>query len=187
MARTSSIFRLARFVLLLLALSISVAPRRGRSTLTPNTLEHFAEFCRRFIVLDNGKPFELEPFQRRILAGYFAGVTEILVLLPKKNGKTTLLAALALYHLIYHADAACFVAASAVDQARSCTSRRSGSSNARTERPAAAAGAGLAEAGDAAQGRRSIFGVGGIAAISGSFPGDQGHPRRRDRDARVYR
>ncbi|MDQ3933417.1 MAG: terminase large subunit [Actinomycetota bacterium] len=83
-----------------------------------NTLEHFAEFCRRFIVLDNGRPFELEPFQRLILKGFFAGVTELLVLLPKKNGKTTLLAALALYHLIYTPDAKCYIAASAKDQAK---------------------------------------------------------------------
>jgi hypothetical protein len=99
-------------------------PRRAgggskpRSKLPPNTLAHFEEFCRRFLVLDNGKPFELEPFQRRILAGYFAGVTEVLICLPKKNGKTTLLAALAIYHLIYTANAQCYIAASAVDQAR---------------------------------------------------------------------
>jgi phage terminase large subunit-like protein len=107
----------------LLALCVSMAaiapaPRKPKRKLAPGTLEHFAEFCRRFIVLDNGRPFELEPFQRLILAGFFAGVTEILVLLPKKNGKTTLLAALALYHLIYTPDAACYIAASAKDQAR---------------------------------------------------------------------
>lgn len=60
----------------------------------------------------------LEAFQRLILRGYFAGVQETLVLLPKKNGKTTLLAALALYHLIYTPDAACYIAASARDQAK---------------------------------------------------------------------
>jgi phage terminase large subunit-like protein len=94
-------------------------PRKGsRPRLTVGTLEHFEEFCRRFIVLDNGKPFELEPFQKLILRGFFGGVTEVLVLLPKKNGKTTLLAALALYHLIYTPNAQCYIAASVKDQAR---------------------------------------------------------------------
>lgn len=90
---------------------------RGKKKLEPHTLEHFEAFCRKFIVLDNGSPFELEPFQRTILRGYFAGVTELLVLLPKKNGKTTLLAALALYHLIYTENAACYIAASTKEQA----------------------------------------------------------------------
>lgn len=113
--------RLLRPLLVWLALLVTAAPaarRPRKKKLKQNTLEHFAEFCRRYIVLDNGKPFELEAFQRLILTGFFAGVTEILVLLPKKNGKTTLLAALALYHLIYTPDAACYVAASAKDQAR---------------------------------------------------------------------
>jgi phage terminase large subunit-like protein len=106
--------------LLLLPLAAAAAPTRAAKgkKLTPNTLAHFEEFCRRFIVLDNHRPFLLEPFQKLILAGFFAGVTEVLVLLPKKNGKTTLLAALALYHLIYTPDAACYIAASAKDQAR---------------------------------------------------------------------
>lgn len=94
------------------------ARRKKRATLKIDTLEHFETFCRKFVVLDNHKPFELEEFQRVILRGYFAGVTETLVLLPKKNGKTTLLAALALYHLIYTPEARCYIAASSKDQAR---------------------------------------------------------------------
>jgi phage terminase large subunit-like protein len=66
----------------------------------PWTVEHFAAFCRR-LTLDNGRPFLLEPFQLEILADYFAGYREIVVILPTGNGKTTLFAALALYHLIY--------------------------------------------------------------------------------------
>jgi len=92
--------------------------RRQKRNLVPGTLDHFEAFCKKFLVLDNGKAFRLEPFQRTILEAYFNGVTETLVLLPKKNGKTTLLAALALYHLIYTPDAACYIAASAVPQAR---------------------------------------------------------------------
>jgi phage terminase large subunit-like protein len=59
----------------------------------------------------------LEPFQRRILADYFAGTTETLVLISKKNYKTTTLAALALFHLGTTPDADCVIGASSRDQA----------------------------------------------------------------------
>lgn len=109
--------------------SSSSSPPRPRR-LRPHSLDHFDAFCRRFIVLDNGLPLILEAFQRELLKDFFAfgvlraelvdfsGTQEILVLLPKKNGKTTLLAALAIYHLIYTPDAACYIAASARDQAK---------------------------------------------------------------------
>jgi len=83
----------------------------------PSELGVFERFCRNLLVLENGKPFVLEPFQRRMLADYFAGARETLVLLSKKNGKTTLLAALALYHLLTTPDAECVVAATSRDQA----------------------------------------------------------------------
>jgi len=67
--------------------------------------------------LEDGRPFLLEPFQRRMLSDYFAGARETIVLLSKKNGKTTLLAALALYHLIRTPDAECVVGATSRDQA----------------------------------------------------------------------
>lgn len=121
---TSSISSALTALTILLAVATPARGRRAgtrakaKSKHKPNTLPHFEEFCRRFIVLDTGGPFIVEGFQRLILRGYFAGVTEILVLLPKKNGKTTLLAALALYHLIYTRDARCYIAASAKDQAK---------------------------------------------------------------------
>jgi phage terminase large subunit-like protein len=59
----------------------------------------------------------VEPFQRRALADYFSGCRETVILLPKKNGKTTLLAALALFHLMTVADAECVVAAASREQA----------------------------------------------------------------------
>jgi phage terminase large subunit-like protein len=59
----------------------------------------------------------LERFQRRMLTDYFAGARETLVLLSKKNGKTTLFAALALYHLIVTPDAECVIGATSRDQA----------------------------------------------------------------------
>ncbi len=60
----------------------------------------------------------LEDFQRRMLADHFAGVRETLVLVSKKNGKSTLLGALALYHLITTHDAECVIAAASRDQAQ---------------------------------------------------------------------
>jgi hypothetical protein len=53
-----------------------------------------------------------------MLADYFGGVTETLILVPKKNGKTTLLAALALHHLMVTPDAECVIAAASRDQAQ---------------------------------------------------------------------
>ena len=79
-------------------------------------LEAFAKFCGN-LRLEDGEPFELEDFQFRLLLDYFAGVVETLVLLSKKNGKTTLLAALALYHLITTRDAECVIGAASRDQA----------------------------------------------------------------------
>src|SRR4051812_37319277 len=59
----------------------------------------------------------LEGFQRSMLAEHFAGAAETLILLPKKNGKSTLLAALALFHLITTPDAECVIGAASRDQA----------------------------------------------------------------------
>jgi len=79
-------------------------------------LAHFAAFCER-LTLDNGRPFLLQPFQTRVLEDYFAGTDETLALLPKGNGKTTLLGAVALHHLAYTDEAACYIAAASRDQA----------------------------------------------------------------------
>jgi phage terminase large subunit-like protein len=80
------------------------------------SVDEFAAFCAE-LTLDNGRPMLVEDFQREILADYFAGARETLILLPKKNGKTTLLAALALYHLLTVDDAECVVGAASKDQA----------------------------------------------------------------------
>ena len=76
----------------------------------------FAAFCSG-LSLEDGKPFALEPFERLVLEDYFDGVRESLVLLPKKNGKSTLLAALALHHLASTPNAMCPVAAASREQA----------------------------------------------------------------------
>jgi phage terminase large subunit-like protein len=90
--------------------------RRSTSSLS-GELRDFANFCAE-LTLDNGKSFDLEPFELRILADYFDGVRETLVLLCKKNGKTTLMAALALYHMVVTPDAECVIAAASRDQAQ---------------------------------------------------------------------
>lgn len=53
-----------------------------------------------------------------MLADFFAGVQETLILIPKKNGKTTILAALALHHLLLTEGAECVIAAASRDQAQ---------------------------------------------------------------------
>jgi phage terminase large subunit-like protein len=76
----------------------------------------FQRFCAA-LTLEQGGPLLLEPFQRTMLGDYFRGATETLILLSKKNGKTTLLSALALFHLIVTRDAECVVGATSRDQA----------------------------------------------------------------------
>jgi phage terminase large subunit-like protein len=60
---------------------------------------------------------KIHPFQSFMLGFYFTGVTELVILISKKNGKTTLLAALALYHLLMTKQAECVIGASSRDQA----------------------------------------------------------------------
>lgn len=79
-------------------------------------LAAFAKFCSG-LTLTNGQPMKLETFQREMLRDYFAGVRELVICIPKKNGKTTLLAALALYHLLNTEDADCVVCANSALQA----------------------------------------------------------------------
>lgn len=79
-------------------------------------IARFVAFCSTLTTPDR-KPLTIAPFQRRMLADYFAGVRELVIVLPKKNGKTTLLAALALFHLIETDDPDCVVAANSALQA----------------------------------------------------------------------
>lgn len=63
-------------------------------------------------------PLRLEPFQRFILKMAFkTGRAELLVLLPKGNGKTLLFAALAVFHLLVTDNAECFIGAADKEQA----------------------------------------------------------------------
>ena len=61
---------------------------------------------------------ELEPFQRRISTAITGPEREIVALLPRGNGKTSLLAAIALYHLVTVERAEVYAAAASREQAR---------------------------------------------------------------------
>lgn len=60
----------------------------------------------------------LEDFQRMILAELFSGRRELLVLIPRGNGKTSLFAAVGLFHLLTNREPAVYCAAAGRDQAR---------------------------------------------------------------------
>jgi phage terminase large subunit-like protein len=64
------------------------------------------------------QPIRLEPFQRFILKMAFkTGRSDLLVLLPKGNGKTLLFAALAVFHLLTIENAECYIGAADRKQA----------------------------------------------------------------------
>jgi len=52
-------------------------------------LARFAHFCEVHLRLEDGRPLVVEDFQKRMLADFFAGTTETVILVPKKNSKST--------------------------------------------------------------------------------------------------
>jgi phage terminase large subunit-like protein len=64
-----------------------------------------------------GEPLKILPFQAKLLGPYFAGTRETVIVLPTGNGKTTLLAALGLFHHLSVPNAQVLIVASAQDQA----------------------------------------------------------------------
>lgn len=80
------------------------------------TLARFLRFCSE-LRTEDGRPLKIEPFQKRILKDHFAGTTEEVVILPKKNGKSTVFAALALFHLETWEEPEVVIGASSRDQA----------------------------------------------------------------------
>jgi len=83
----------------------------------PFTLEHFEDWASR-LILDNGDPWRLEPFQAQFVADLFEGRPENWWILPEGNGKSTAIAGVALYGLKFAPDALIPIAASTRDQAR---------------------------------------------------------------------
>lgn len=81
-------------------------------------LECFCRFCREILTTEQGEPLVIEPFQKQILADFFGGARETVVIVGKKNGKTSLFAALALYHLLTEPFADVAIVAASRDQAR---------------------------------------------------------------------
>jgi phage terminase large subunit-like protein len=64
------------------------------------------------LTLPEGRPARLEGFQRLILRTVFtSGMVELLVLIPKGHAKTTLMAALAVYHTLITPNANCYIGA----------------------------------------------------------------------------
>jgi phage terminase large subunit-like protein len=92
----------------------STTSRRSAGALSP--VEHFAAYCRK-LRLDNGERFELEPFQEEVAGDIFSGFSETWMIVPEGNGKTTFMAALALYHGDYTESAFVPIGASSREQA----------------------------------------------------------------------
>jgi phage terminase large subunit-like protein len=82
----------------------------------PEELTHLKRFAGHMI-LDTTRPAVIEEFQAVMLTPFYSGVTETVILIPKKNGKTTTLAIVALHHLCFTEDAEVVIAASSRDQA----------------------------------------------------------------------
>lgn len=73
---------------------------------------------RGFLGLAEAAGLDLPPFQRKIAHAAFGSQRELLVMLPRGNGKTTLMAAIALHHLLSRGEPAVYCGAASVAQAR---------------------------------------------------------------------
>src|ERR1051326_7694329 len=82
----------------------------------PFTLEHFRAWVHR-LILDNGEPFVPEAWQESFIEDMFSGTPECWLIVPEGNGKTTLLSAIALYHIRFTRSGSVPVAASSREQA----------------------------------------------------------------------
>jgi len=82
----------------------------------PFTLAHFRNWSRE-LILDTGEPWKLERWQESYIRDLFAGRPENWLVVPEGNGKTTLIAGLALYHCEFRESALVPIAASSREQA----------------------------------------------------------------------
>jgi phage terminase large subunit-like protein len=113
-------------VVLTLAPTLTKSPQRavqprGASTrkpkvLAPFTVAHFRHWASD-VILDTGQSWHPEPFQEAFVEDLFAGTPECWLIVPEGNGKTTLLAGLALYHCEHRPFAQVPVAAASREQA----------------------------------------------------------------------
>src|SRR3990167_10591675 len=70
---------------------------RSTALSKPFTLAHFRAWAAA-LILDTGQSWHPEPFQEAFAEDVFAGTSECWLVVPECNGKTTLVAGLALYH-----------------------------------------------------------------------------------------
>jgi phage terminase large subunit-like protein len=80
-------------------------------------LELFREFVGTLQSQQKAKLF-LEPFQAASLSDYFCGCTITVIIQPKKNGKSTIVAAVSMYHALTVDDADVIIVANSKDQAK---------------------------------------------------------------------
>jgi phage terminase large subunit-like protein len=101
-----------------LALVPPTTTQRGviRPPATPFTLPHFRAWASD-LILDTGESWHPEPFQDAFIEDVFSGCPECWLVVPEGNGKTTLVAGLALYHCEHRAHASVPIAASSREQA----------------------------------------------------------------------
>ena len=98
---------------------IEPAPRKRTAkpkVYQPFTLPHFRAWASD-LILDTDESWHPEPFQEAFLDDIFAGFAESWLIVPEGNGKTTLLAGLALYHAEHRPHASVPIAASSREQA----------------------------------------------------------------------
>lgn len=81
------------------------------------TAEAFLDFYGRLTNPD-GEAITIDPWVVFVVHTFFAtGLVELIVLIPKGNGKTTLMAALAVFHLLLTPNANCYIGAADREQA----------------------------------------------------------------------
>ena len=93
-----------------------VAPIPRRRSADPFTLAHWRTWTSD-LVLDDGSAFRPEPFQDAFVEDLFSGRPECWLVVPEGNGKTTLLAAICLYHVEHRPFGNVPVAAASREQA----------------------------------------------------------------------
>jgi len=99
--------------------------RAASARSTPFSVPHFVAWAKG-LVLDTDEPIVLEPFQLAFIADVFSGVPEAWLVVPEGNGKTTILALLALYHCEFRPHAVVAVAAASREQAQIMYSQAEG-------------------------------------------------------------
>jgi phage terminase large subunit-like protein len=96
--------------------TVPAARARVKAPALPFTLPHFRAWASD-LILDTGDSWHPEPFQEEFAADLFSGIPECWLIVPEGNGKTTLLAGLALYHCEFRPFAVVPVAAASREQA----------------------------------------------------------------------